>query len=103
MPLELERIYEALTTCDLFVAIGTSGQVYPAAGFVETVRAAGSAHTLELNLEPSATGSLFADNATAPRPNSYPASSRSCLREADGNGPARSAALRVRGMGPAAL
>ncbi len=66
MPLELERIYEALTTCDLFVAIGTSGQVYPAAGFVETVRAGGSAHTLELNLEPSATGSLFADQRHGP-------------------------------------
>ncbi len=43
MPLALDRIYDALTTCDLFVAIGTSGQVYPAAGFVEAVRAAGEA------------------------------------------------------------
>ena len=66
MPLELDRIYDALTTCDLFVAIGTSGQVYPAAGFVETVRAAGRAHTLELNLEPSATGSLFAEQRHGP-------------------------------------
>ena len=66
MPLELDRIYDALTTCTLFVAIGTSGQVYPAAGFVESVRAAGQAHTLELNLEPSTTGSLFAERCHGP-------------------------------------
>ncbi len=61
MPLELDRIYDALTICDLFVAIGTSGQVYPAAGFVQTVRAAGRAHTIELNLESTDTGSPFAE------------------------------------------
>jgi NAD-dependent protein deacetylase/lipoamidase len=66
MPLELDRIYGALESCDLFVAIGTSGQVYPTAGFVEAVRAAGRAHTLELNLEPSATGSLFAEQRHGP-------------------------------------
>ena len=52
MPYALERIYAALNACDLFVAIGTSGAVYPAAGFVAEARAAG-ARTLELNLEPS--------------------------------------------------
>jgi len=61
MPLELEAIYEALAACDLFVAIGTSGQVYPAAGFVEEVRRHGRAHTVELNLEPSAGSSRFAE------------------------------------------
>jgi NAD-dependent protein deacetylase/lipoamidase len=66
MPLELDRIYDALAACVLFVAIGTSGQVYPAAGFVETVRAAGRAHTIELNLEPGATGSLFAEQRHGP-------------------------------------
>ena len=69
MPLELDRTHDALKRCDLFVAIGTSGQVYPAAGFVDAVRAAGRAHTLELKLEPSAAGSHFSpNNATAPRP-----------------------------------
>src|SRR5690606_27299033 len=48
MPLELDSIYEALAGCGLFVAIGTSGQVYPAAGFVEEVRRHGRAHTFEL-------------------------------------------------------
>jgi NAD-dependent deacetylase len=66
MPLELDRIHDALERCDLFVAIGTSGQVYPAAGFVDTVRASGPAHTLELNLEPSAIGSLFAEQRHGP-------------------------------------
>ena len=49
LPLEIPRIERALTTCDLFVAIGTSGQVYPAAGFYEQAKTCG-AHTLELNL-----------------------------------------------------
>ena len=66
MPLDLDRIYDALTACDLFVAIGTSGQVYPAAGFVETVRAAGGSHTMELNLEPSVAGPLFAEQRGGP-------------------------------------
>jgi NAD-dependent deacetylase len=62
MPLELDAIYAALERCGLFVAIGTSGQVYPAAGFVEAVRAAGQAHTIEINLEPSAISSRFAEH-----------------------------------------
>ena len=57
MPYEMERIEAALAACDLFVSIGTSGAVYPAAGFVQTARHYG-ADTLELNLDPSA-GSIF--------------------------------------------
>ncbi|GBD44217.1 NAD-dependent protein deacylase [bacterium HR40] len=59
MPKHLERIYAALGSCDVFVAIGTSGQVYPAAGFVEVARHRAGAHTVELNLEPSAVSDLF--------------------------------------------
>lgn len=58
MPYHMERIEAALRDADLFVAIGTSGNVYPAAGFVQEAAFAG-AETLELNLEPSATVSLF--------------------------------------------
>jgi NAD-dependent deacetylase len=58
MPREMERIYEALGACDLFISIGTSGTVYPAAGFVLEARAAG-AHAVELNLEPSDGADLF--------------------------------------------
>ena len=59
MPYEMDRIDEALMRCDLFVSIGTSGAVYPAAGFVQTARYCG-AHCLEINLEPSQ-GSIFFD------------------------------------------
>ncbi|WP_119167254.1 Sir2 family NAD+-dependent deacetylase [Algihabitans albus] len=65
MPLEMERIYGALADCDLFVSIGTSGNVYPAAGFVAEAREAG-AHTLELNLEPSEGATLFAEKRYGP-------------------------------------
>lgn len=51
MPYAMDRIGAALAGCDLFVSIGTSGAVYPAAGFVDAARAAGAA-TLELNLDP---------------------------------------------------
>src|SRR3954471_1709245 len=57
MPYEMERIDRALMDADLFVSIGTSGAVYPAAGFVPTARYAG-AQTLELTLEPSL-GSVY--------------------------------------------
>ncbi|GEO82835.1 Sir2 family NAD+-dependent deacetylase [Pararhodospirillum oryzae] len=58
IPLEMERIETALNACGLFVSIGTSGTVYPAAGFVRQARDAG-ARTVELNLEPSHGASLF--------------------------------------------
>ena len=61
MPLEMDAIYRALDGCGLFVSIGTSGNVYPAAGFVNHLRARGGAHTAELNLEPSEGASLFAE------------------------------------------
>jgi len=57
MPYEMERIDQALMNAGLFVSIGTSGAVYPAAGFVQTARYCG-ARTIEMNLEPSQ-GSLF--------------------------------------------
>lgn len=59
VPYEMDRIDQALTTCDLFISIGTSGAVYPAAGFVQTARYCG-ARTVEINLEPSQ-GSIFFD------------------------------------------
>ena len=58
MPYAMERIEEALQRCDLFVSIGTSGAVYPAAGFVQTARYCG-AHCLEINLEPSLGSTMF--------------------------------------------
>jgi NAD-dependent deacetylase len=61
MPYRMDEIEQALLQADLFVSIGTSGAVYPAAGFVQLASAAG-AETLELNLEPSA-GSFRFDEA----------------------------------------
>ncbi len=60
-PLGMDRIQQALSNCGLFVSIGTSGAVYPAAGFVGLVRRIGRAHTLELNLEPSDGAARFAE------------------------------------------
>lgn len=58
MPYEMERIYRALAAADLFVSIGTSGAVYPAAGFVIEARS-NRVPTLELNLQPSEGTSWF--------------------------------------------
>lgn len=66
MPLYMEEIYAALESCDLFLSIGTSGQVYPAAGFVAEVRRWRRAHTVELNLDPSDGASLFAEKIFGP-------------------------------------
>lgn len=65
MPYHMERIEEALSRCDLFVSIGTSGAVYPAAGFVQLARHYG-AETLELNLEPSAGSDWFDESRFGP-------------------------------------
>ena len=61
MPYEMERIYTALRRADLFVSIGTSGAVYPAAGFVRDAREYG-ARTLELNLERGEGSYWFAES-----------------------------------------
>jgi len=58
MPYRMDEIEAALSLCDLFISIGTSGAVYPAGGFVREARRAG-AHTIELNLEPSECISAF--------------------------------------------
>ena len=58
MPKYLDAIDAALGAADLFVAVGTSGAVYPAAGYVAQARAMGI-RTCELNLEPSDNAELF--------------------------------------------
>ena len=60
MPYAMDEIDAAIRDCDLFVSVGTSGAVYPAAGFVQTARYVGAA-TLEMNLEPSLGSSYFAE------------------------------------------
>lgn len=65
MPFHMDEIADALGDCDLFLSIGTSGTVYPAAGFVLAAAHAG-AHTVELNLEPSEGHSTFAERRYGP-------------------------------------
>ncbi|QBH96150.1 NAD-dependent protein deacylase [Limnobaculum zhutongyuii] len=60
MPFEMDKINQAIAEADYFIAIGTSGHVYPAAGFVRSARLYG-AHTVELNLEESQVGSSFTE------------------------------------------
>ena len=71
-PLEMARIERALAHCDLFVSIGTSGAVYPAAGFVDLARRAG-ARTGEINLEPTAGARLFDEGVYGPATQAVPA------------------------------
>src|SRR3546814_9455548 len=65
MPYAMARIERALAAAALFVSTGTSGAVYPAAGFVQTARYA-EARTVELNLEPSAGSCFFHEMRAGP-------------------------------------
>ena len=70
-PLFMDEIEDALAEADLFVSIGTSGSVYPAAGFVTEARAMGIA-TCEINLEPSANAYVFDQKLKGPASESVP-------------------------------
>jgi len=85
IPYEMDRILAALDGADVFVSIGTSGAVYPAAGFVQYAGARG-ARTVELNLEPSAGSHLFDDARHGPASVLVP----EWVREVTARGPAQS-------------
>ncbi len=72
-PFYMAEVEAALQRCGLFISIGTSGNVYPAAGFVAQARMAGRAHTVELNLEPSEGASLFHECRHGPATEVVPA------------------------------
>lgn len=72
IPLYLPEIAEHLHSADLFVAIGTSGTVYPAAGFVAEAAGAG-ARTMEINLEPSNVAGQFDEVILGPATETVPA------------------------------
>jgi NAD-dependent deacetylase len=72
MPMHMDAIYDALLQADLFVSIGTSGSVYPAAGFVAEARAAGI-RTCEINLEPSDNAQHFDERHYGPASEVVPA------------------------------
>lgn len=65
MPYDMDTLFQHLAEADIFAAIGTSGNVYPAAGFVAEARRSG-AHTIEFNLERSAVGSQFEEHRIGP-------------------------------------
>ena len=76
----MDEIYHALGTCRLFVSIGTSGNVYPAAGFASEARARG-ARVLELNMEPSKGAQVFHDGRYGPAGTVVPAWVREVLSD----------------------
>lgn len=65
MPYHMDKIQDALARADVFIAIGTSGHVYPAAGFVEIARGAG-ARTIEVNLDATLASYSFHEHRTGP-------------------------------------
>jgi NAD-dependent deacetylase len=72
-PYEMERIYRALGLCGLFLSIGTSSHVQPAASFVAIVQDLAGAHTVELNLEPSEAREAFGSAIHGPATEIVPA------------------------------
>lgn len=72
IPQHMDAIEDALLQADVFAAIGTSGQVYPAAGFVEVARQAG-AHCVELNLRSTDISGAFHEHLTGPATQIVPA------------------------------
>ena len=78
----MDDIYHALAEADLFVAIGTSGAVYPAAGFVAEARAYGL-RTCEINLEPSDNAEWFDERRYGPASEAVPAWVEELLRAPD--------------------
>lgn len=83
MPMHMDEIYQQLESCDLFISIGTSGHVYPAAGFVETAKYAG-AHTVELNLERSLVNHHFDESITGQAGEIVPAYVKQLLQSSGG-------------------
>ena len=83
MPLRLDAIYQVLAECKVFISIGTSGSVEPAASFLEEARRAG-ARTVELNLEPSQSATLFAERIYGPASKIVPEFVAGLLRDNKG-------------------
>lgn len=73
IPFHMDEIEEALMAADLFLSIGTSGAVYPAAGFVQMIRGFGNARAVELNLEKSEGAHLFHEGRYGPASEIVPA------------------------------
>ncbi|MEE9217983.1 MAG: Sir2 family NAD+-dependent deacetylase [Acidobacteriota bacterium] len=81
IPFELDRIYPALMRCNLFIAVGTSGQVYPAAGFVEEVKRYARARAVLLNAERTPLSPLFDEQVIGPASEVVPSYAERLLSE----------------------
>lgn len=81
LPFHMEEIEAALYNADLFISIGTSGSVYPAAGFVAHIKTLGKAQSVELNLEPSEGRTLFAKTIYGPATKIVPSYVEKLLKE----------------------
>lgn len=79
MPYQMERIFDTLQNCDLFISIGTSGNVYPAAGFVREAALSGAV-TIECNLELSMVANNFHEHISGPAGETVPALVEQLLR-----------------------
>jgi NAD-dependent deacetylase len=64
MPLQMDEIHEYLSDCDIFISVGTSGQVYPAAGFVAFAKQMAQARTIEVNMELTPQAMYFDEKRT---------------------------------------
>lgn len=89
IPFHMHDITKALSSCDLFISIGTSGNVYPAAGFYQTAKQS-AAHTVELNLDQ--TDSAFDEQIYGPATQVVPAFFEALLQKYQGTGTLKSAA-----------
>ena len=100
VPFHLDAIGQALRRADLFVSIGTSGSVYPAAGFSAAARAAGIP-TAEINLEPSDNHRTFDRTLYGPATQTVPGWVASLLALAPADAVFRSRLLETFSNGPA--
>jgi NAD-dependent deacetylase len=91
MPLGMDLIHHYLQECDLFLSIGTSGNVYPAAGFVHEVRNRGRGKCVELNKEQSSGYNLFHEGVYGPATKVVPEYVRGLVREMKERGAVASA------------
>jgi len=73
MPFEMDRIQDALAACGTFLSVGTSGTVYPAAGFVQLAKTMADAYAIEANLEPTDEGDMFDEHITGKAGEQVPA------------------------------
>ncbi len=71
MPLLMDEIHEKLVEADLFISIGTSGAVYPAAGFAEEAKRHG-AHLIEANLKGTDISPVFDEHLEGPATKTIP-------------------------------